>query len=313
MPPSNPAENSAQAPRPFGLVIHGGAGRRDPLLLPRGEDAHRAQLGAALDAGYSLLDDGASAIDAVVAAVRALEDCGLFDAGRGSVFNAEGFCELDAALMDGRTLQAGAVAGIRHVRSPISLARGVMEKSPHVMLIGDGAEAFARDLGCEMVANGYFQSEQRRLQWERAKKRQGGPAAEEAHGTVGCAALDRAGNLAAGTSTGGILNKKWGRVGDSPIIGAGTYADNLTCAVSATGAGEFFIREVVGHDISAQMRYKGSSLDEAVGETLAKVGRRGGLGGVASIDRDGHVVLRFNTPLMYRGFRLSTGARGVDV
>lgn len=310
---------------PFGLAIHGGAGailRRD--FSPQLDASFRASLAQALDAGYAELDRGASALDAVVSAIRVLEDCPLFNAGRGAVMNADGLCELDASIMDGRTRGAGAVAGLRHVQNPITLARDVMEKSPHVMLAGEGAERFAQTLGYSFVPNAYFQTELRRRQLEQAQRLDAGRnifatvddnhlIAEYKFGTVGCVALDRSGHLAAGTSTGGRTNKKFGRVGDSPIIGAGTYADDATCAVSATGHGEFFIRTVVAHDIAAQLAYKNAPLDTATAATLQKVDDLGGAGGVIAIDRFGNVSLRFTTPGMHRGFRLASGESTIEL
>jgi beta-aspartyl-peptidase (threonine type) len=277
----------------------------------------------------AVLSGGGVALDAVVAAIRVLEDSPLFNAGHGAVLNAEGKCELDASIMDGRALAAGAVAGVSRVRNPITLARAVMERSPHVMFAGTGAERFAEQVGgIELVTNEYFQTERRREELRRAQQKEkeqsnrraalGGPSGplfatidendsldvERKYGTVGCVALDKNGNLAAGTSTGGMTNKKFGRVGDSPIIGAGTYAANATCAVSATGHGEFFIRVGVARDIAAQMEYKGAPIAEAAAATIAKVGALGGDGGVIAIDRHGNVALPFNTPGMYRGHRL---------
>jgi L-asparaginase / beta-aspartyl-peptidase len=285
-----------------------------------------------------VLAGGGSALDAVVAAIKPLEDSPLFNAGRGAVLNADGQCELDASIMDGRTLAAGAIAGVTRVKNPIALARAVMEKSPHVMFSGAGAERFAEQIGgIELVPNEYFQTERRREDLRRAQEKEkaernrraalgqrdgpifvtlderDSPDRERKWGTVGCAALDRQGNLAAGTSTGGMTNKKYGRIGDAPIIGAGTYASNATCAISATGHGEYFIRIGVARDIAAQMEYRGSTLEQAAQASLAKVARLGGDGGVVAIDRDGCVALPFNTPGMYRAFRLSTGAASIAI
>jgi beta-aspartyl-peptidase (threonine type) len=300
---------------PFGLALHGGAGaiRREDTS-PEAEQACRAALRQALDAGYAVLGRGGPALDAAIAAVTAMEDCPLFNAGRGAVLNADGICELDAAVMDGRSQAAGAVAGLQHIRNPVTLARAVMEKSPHVMLIGEGAERFARQAGFELVPNAYFQTERRRRELEDARELAKGDAVVgEKFGTVGCAALDRNGNLAAATSTGGLTNKRYGRVGDSPIVGAGTYANNATCALSATGHGEYFIRAVVGHDVSAQMEYNGVPLASAAAAALAKVRSLGGEGGLAAIDARGNVALPFNTAGMYRAFRLSTGKSVVEL
>ncbi|ARA92056.1 beta-aspartyl-peptidase [Rhodothermaceae bacterium RA] len=302
---------------PITLVVHGGAGTiLRENMTPELEAAYRAALAEALRVGYAVLSEGGRSLDAVEATLRVLEDSPLFNAGRGAVFTNDGIVELDASIMDGATRGAGAVAGVRHVRHPITLARRVMEASSHVMLVGDGAEVFAREQGLEMVPNTYFHTERRRQQLEAAQ--QGGSATGALHapavpagdametvhkfGTVGAVALDRQGNLAAGTSTGGMTNKRWGRVGDSPIIGAGTYADNATCAVSATGHGEYFIRGVVAHDIAALMAYGGRSLQEAADHViLEKLGAAGGTGGVIALDREGHVAMPFNTPGMYRG------------
>ena len=313
--------------KPYGLVIHGGAGvivRKD--MTAEQEAQYRAALSQARDAGYAVLEHGGSSLDAVIAVINLLEDSPLFNAGKGAVFNADGLCELDASIMDGRTLAAGAVAGVQHIKNPITLARAVMEKSDHVMLSGAGAEKFAQKQGMELVPNEYFQTEFRRKQLEKAQQLEStkkpsarlAPAeaaveSEFRHGTVGCVALDQAGNLAAGTSTGGMTNKKIGRIGDAPIIGAGTYANNATCAVSATGWGEFFIRVGVARDIAAQMEYKGASLADAAAASLAKVGKLGGDGGVIAIDREGHVTMPFNSPGMYRGYKLSNGAGAIEI
>lgn len=302
----------------YGLVLHGGAGVIDRAAMPPGrEEAYRAKLAEALDAGYAVLDRGGSALECVTTVITLLEDSPLFNAGKGAVFTADGVCELDAAIMDGRTLAAGAVAGLRQVKNPILLARDVMLKSPHVFLIGAGAEDFARSLGHELVPNEYFQTEWRREQLRKAQEREkdghertaaapDDPAARTArYGTVGCVALDRQGNLAAGTSTGGMSNKRFGRVGDVPVIGAGTYASNATCAVSATGWGEFFIRVGVARDIAAQLEYRGTPLAAAAAATLGKVRALGGDGGVIALDAAGNVTMDFNSPGMYRAVRLS--------
>lgn len=312
------ATSVAAAERPYGLVIHGGAGVIERASMsPEREAEYRARLTEALHAGYAVLDRGGSALEAVTAAINLMEDSPLFNAGKGAVFNADGLCELDASIMDGRTQAAGAVAAVHHIKNPINLARDVMLKSPHVMMVGDGAEKFAQSLGYELVPNEYFQTDWRRGQLQKAQAREkeaNGRAASAPDdyftraarwGTVGCVALDRAGNLAAGTSTGGMTNKKFGRVGDAPIIGAGTYANNATCAVSATGWGEFFIRVGVARDIAAQMEYQRTPLREAAAATLAKVGRLGGDGGVIALDAQGNIAMEFNSPGMYRAVRLS--------
>ncbi|MBI2812812.1 MAG: isoaspartyl peptidase/L-asparaginase [Opitutae bacterium] len=309
---------ASAADRPYGLVIHGGAGVIErSALSPKREAEYRAKLAEALNAGYAVLEKGGASLDAVTAAINVMEDSPLFNAGKGAVFNADGICELDASIMDGRTQAAGAVAGVHRIKNPINLARDVMAKSEHVMMVGDGAEIFARSLGYEMVPNEYFQTDWRREQLKKAQEKEKSGKERTAAvpadyftrtlrwGTVGCVALDRAGNLAAGTSTGGMTNKKFGRVGDAPIIGAGTYASNATCAVSATGWGEFFIRVGVARDIAAQMEYRGTPLQAAAAATIAKVGRLGGDGGVIALDAQGNVAMEFNSPGMYRAVRLS--------
>jgi beta-aspartyl-peptidase (threonine type) len=314
---------------PFGLVIHGGAGVIvRPELTSELEAQYRAQLAKTVDTGYAVLASGGSCLDAVVAAIEVMEDSPLFNAGHGAVMNAEGACELDASIMDGRTLDAGAVAGLQHIRNPIVLARDVLERTPHVMLIGGGAEAFAWQLGYEFVPNQYFQTDRRRRQLALARELEHRTAGDtprrpervtfatvddNKYGTVGCAALDREGNLAAGTSTGGMTNKQYGRVGDSPIIGAGTYAKNTTCALSATGHGEFFIRSVFGHNVSALMEYKGLSLRDAATEAIRQMAELGGTGGLVAIDRQGNIAMPFNTPGMYRGSRVAGGTTEVAV
>jgi beta-aspartyl-peptidase (threonine type) len=312
--------------RPIAIAIHGGAGVIDRAqMTPERESSYRAGLSAALDAGYAILEQGGTSLDAVTEAVRLLEDDPQFNAGRGAVLSHDGEAELDASIMDGAGPRAGAIAGIRHVKSPIGLARLVMDKSQHVMLIGEGAETFAREQGLEFVPNTYFRTPyrerelQRALEWER-QQALNADAERTPHrsgtitGTVGAVAIDRAGNLAAATSTGGMTNKRYGRVGDSPIIGAGTYANNETCAISATGSGEFFIRAVVAHDIHALVQYKQLSLEAAAREVVQeKLKRHGGEGGVVAIDRNGHIALEFNSEGMFRGARDSHGRREVAI
>ncbi|MGH8163344.1 MAG: isoaspartyl peptidase/L-asparaginase family protein, partial [Rhodanobacteraceae bacterium] len=283
------------------MVIHGGAGtieRRS--MTAANEEAHRAGLEKALQAGYDVLKRNGSSLDAVEAAIRVLEDNPLFNAGKGAVFTHEGTNELDASIMDGKSLNAGAVAGVKHIRNPILLARAVMDKSPHVMLDGDGAEAFAKQMGMQFVDQKYFYTDERWQALQKVKKGEGSASDKEKHGTVGAVALDDAGNLAAGTSTGGITNKEFGRIGDSPIIGAGTYANNKTCAVSCTGDGEYFIREAVAHDVSAMMDYGGMSVQKAAQAAIDKVGKLGGTGGLIALDREGNFAMPFNTSGMYR-------------
>jgi L-asparaginase / beta-aspartyl-peptidase len=303
--------------RPFRLVIHGGAGviLKENLTTEQ-EQAYRDKLKEALLAGHQILKDGGKSLDAVEAVIKILEDSPLFNAGKGAVFTSAGTVELDAAIMDGATLNAGAVAGLKHIKNPINLARLVMEKSPHVMMIGAGAEKFAEKQGISFVDQKYFFTERRwkQLEKEKAKERKDRLAnkkvasnfsvtqEEQKFGTVGAVALDKAGNLAAGTSTGGTTNKKFGRVGDSPIIGVGTYANNQTCGVSATGQGEYFIRAVVAYDISALMEYKGLSLKEAADKVIMdKLVKLGGSGGVIAMDKQGNIATPFNTSGMYRG------------
>jgi beta-aspartyl-peptidase (threonine type) len=329
-----PAPHASLAPRKtlrWGLVLHGGAGSISPAMLaPERQAAYRATLEAALRAGHRLLAQGGSSLDAVQAAITLLEDSPLFNAGKGAVFTHDGKNELDAAIMDGHTLSAGAVAGLRRVKNPIILARRVMERSPHVMLIGEGAEEFAKAEGVEMVDPGYFFTEERWQQLQRAldaEKSGAHPAAqripdgaseglsagETKFGTVGVVALDQQGHLAAGTSTGGMTNKRFGRVGDSPILGAGTYA-NAGCAVSATGHGEFFIRYTVAHDICARMQYQGTPIEAAATTVVMDVlVKARGEGGVIAMDGEGHMAMVFNTKSMYRGFVGPDGAPSVAV
>jgi beta-aspartyl-peptidase (threonine type) len=265
-----------------------------------------------------VLEKGGTSLDAVVAAVKVLEDSPLFNAGKGAVFNHEGINELDASIMDGATERAGAVAGVRHVKNPIELARLVMDRSPHVMLAGEGAEEFALEQGMQLVPGTYFFTERRWQQLEETQKaeRTASLGKEDIgfFSTVGAVARDKDGNLAAATSTGGMTNKRWGRVGDSPIIGAGTYADNDSCAVSATGSGEYFIRAVVAHEICARVRLAGVSAAKAAHDVIqGKLKEIGGDGGVIVVDRDGALALEFNTEGMFRGTRDSKGRREVAI
>jgi L-asparaginase / beta-aspartyl-peptidase len=300
------------------IAIHGGAGVISRASMSEeNERAYHADLGRALDAGYAVLEKGGTSLDAVVAAVKILEDSPLFNAGKGAVFSHAGVNELDAAIMDGRTQKAGAVAGVRHVRNPIDLARLVMERTPHVLLAGEGAEEFALEQGMELVPGSYFYTERRWKQLEDAQKaeRTASVADDISYfGTVGAVARDRDGNLAAATSTGGMTNKRWGRVGDSPIIGAGTYADNATCAVSATGSGEYFIRAVVAHEICARVRLSGVTAAAAARDVIhGRLKDIGGDGGVIVVDRDGAISLEFNTEGMFRGARDSKGRRDIAI
>jgi len=290
----------------FGIVIHGGAGT---ILKERMNEEqinlYKAKLKEALKAGYTVLENDGSSMDAIVEAIKILEDSPLFNAGKGAVLTNLGTAELDASIMNGLNLEAGAVAGLKHVKNPITLARTVMENSPHVFLIGEGAEEFAKENNIEMTEQSYFITDERKEQLEKIKQRE---AEQNKHGTVGAVALDKNGNLAAGTSTGGMMNKKFGRVGDVPVIGAGTYANNNTCAVSATGHGEYFIRLSVARDISDLMEYKNLPLEEAAKEVIMyKLQNLGGTGGIIAIDRNGNITMPFNTPGMYRGYYLRSG------
>jgi beta-aspartyl-peptidase (threonine type) len=304
------------AERKLAIAIHGGAGviSRDQLGPDQGA-SYLQGLEEALDAGYAVLESGGSSLNAVITAVRLLEDNPLFNAGRGAVLNHEGRAELDASIMWGKDLSAGAVSGVQRIRHPIELARRVMENSPHVMLYGAGAEEFAATQGLEFVDNEWFITPTRRRQLERVLRGATQPRQElSGLGTVGAVAVDAAGNVAAATSTGGMTNKRWNRIGDAPIIGAGTYANNQSCAVSATGHGEYFIRSVVAYDVCALVEYRGLSLAEAADEVVQKKLRaRGGEGGIIAVDPLGNVVLEFNSPGMFRGLRDSSGQRDVAI
>ena len=306
------------APHPVAIVIHGGAGVIERAkMTPAAEASYRAGLAAALDAGYTVLDKGGSSLDAVTAAVRVMEDDPQFNAGRGAVLNHQGDAELDAAIMDGSGPHAGAVAAVHHVKNPIELARLVMEQSPHVLLVGDGAEEFALEHGVVLVPRSYFRTERRERELEEARKAEAArakAAGVSASGTVGAVALDRAGNLAAATSTGGLTNKHLGRVGDSPLIGAGTYANNASCAVSGTGDGEYFIRQVLAYDICALVAYRHLTLQQAVHDVIHdKLQRTGGEGGVIALDPAGDVAMDFNSAGMFRGARDSRGKRVIGM
>jgi len=322
------------------LVIHGGAGTITRAnMTPEKEKAYRAALNTALENGYEVLKKGGTSLQAVQAAIMVMENAPLFNAGKGAVFTNEGKNELDAAVMEGKALKAGAIAGVTTIKNPIQAAIAVMEKSPHVLMVGKGADLFAKEQGIEIVDPSYFYTEARFKALQEAKKEEKieldhsennkkkirdkpktGFLKDEdliftegkKYGTVGCVALDQFGNLAAGTSTGGMTNKRYGRVGDAPIIGAGTYANNATCAVSATGHGEFFIRSVVAYDISALMEYKGLPIKEAADEVvMKKLVERGGEGGVIALDRNGNIAMPFNSEGMYRGYIKSDGSSKV--
>ena len=300
--------NSSSVNPDYVIVIHGGAGNasnRD--LNEEQQEEYKVKLTEALSIGEEILANGGTCVEAIEKTINFLEDCPLFNAGKGAVFTHDGKNEMDASIMQGWDLNAGAVAGVGDIKNPISAAIKVMTNSEHVMMTGKGASEFAKIQGLEIVDSSYFFTEKR---WEslqnilKAKK----------HGTVGCVALDKYGNLAAGTSTGGMTNKKFGRVGDAPIIGAGTYANNKTCAVSATGHGEFFIRYTVAHDISALMEYKNLSLLEASDEVInKKLIEVGGTGGIIAVDKDGNITMTFNTNMMFRAYAKSTGEKFVGI
>ena len=318
-----------QNPR-LGFVIHGGAGViTRGSMSPEKEKAYKAKLEEALLAGYKALQSGKSSLDAVEIAIRMLEDSPLFNAGKGAVFTADGKNELDASIMNGKTLAAGAVAGLHHVKNPITLARAVMEKSPHVMMVGDGAEKFAKEQNVELVDEKYFWTQER---WDalqkillEEKEKAASPKPKglsenfaelpyNKFGTVGAVALDKEGNLAAGTSTGGMTNKKYGRVGDAPIIGAGTYANNDSCAVSATGWGEFFIRLGVARDICALMEYRAVPIQNAADLVIKqKLQKLGGDGGIIGLDKFGNIAISFNSEGMYRAYINSDGKPVVEI
>lgn len=310
--------------QPIALVIHGGAGTILKKNMTAERDAaYRQKLEEALDARYSVLKNGGSSLDAVQVTIIILEDSPLFNAGKGAVFTNAGSNELDASIMDGKTLNAGAVAGVKTIKNPILAARLVMEKTPHVLLGGDGADKFAANNGLEIVSNDYFYTErrwkqiQKRLEKDSAQTNEVHPGgANHKYGTVGCVALDRQGNLAAGTSTGGMTNKRWGRIGDSPIIGAGNYANNETCAVSGTGTGEIFIRSVAAYEVSVLMEYQGLSLEEAsnqvVHNKLVELGGEGS-GGLIAIDAQGNISAPFNTEGMYRAWIDKQGKKEIRI
>lgn len=323
----------------FGIVIHGGAGTiLKENMTDSLEKAYQIKLEEAIRVGHELLKNGGSAMEAVTKTINVLEDSPLFNAGKGAVFTHEETNELDASVMDGSNLNAGAVAGVTRIKNPINLALEVMNNSPHVLLAGKGAETFAQEKGFEMMDPSYFYTENRFQSLQKVKQREmalrpfssaqdSGTLAQELinnfddpfiknskFGTVGCAALDKNGNLAAGTSTGGMTNKRWNRIGDAPIIGAGTYANNATCAVSSTGWGEYFIRAMVAHDISAMMEYKGISLEEAAVDVIQnKVPELGGNGGIVAIDKDGNVSMEFNTAGMYRAHMNAEGVLVIGI
>jgi beta-aspartyl-peptidase (threonine type) len=308
----------------FSIAIHGGAGTiLRAEMSPELEQAYRDGLQAAVDAGYRVLEKGGTALDAVIAATLSLEDNPHFNAGKGSVFTHDGTHEMDASLMYGKDLAAGAVAGVQGVRNPILLAKEVMAQTPHILLSGQGAMAFAKACGARMEPPEYFHTDFRHQQWLSVKDsgisvldHSTGEQLRSANkmGTVGAVALDMHGHLAAATSTGGMTNKQFGRVGDSPVIGAGTWADDHTCAISCTGHGELFLKAVAAYDVHARMMYKGLALEEAMRETvMGKLVEIGGEGGMIGVDRTGRVSMIFNSDGMYRGFRGSAGSAGIHI
>lgn len=314
-------QTAATTSSSFGIVIHGGAGTiLKENMTPETEKAYRKTLAAAIEVGHAILKAGGTSQQAVEKTIHVMENSPLFNAGKGAVLNANGFASLDASFMNGETLDAGAIAGVSHIKNPISAAIGVMDQSPHVMLSGKGADQFAMELGLDTVPNAYFITERRKNALKRVQDREQNKSAfydpfikESKFGTVGCVALDKNGNLAAGTSTGGMTNKKWDRIGDAPIIGAGTYANNASCGVSATGWGEFFIRSVVAHDIAALVEYKGLDIATASKQVIQKVEDLGGDGGVIVLDTKGNVAMEFNTAGMYRAHMDAEGNLSVKI
>lgn len=302
---------SAQTPQ-YAMVIHGGAGVMDQKnMTAEQQQDYILVLNRVLAVGDSVLANGGTSMDAVENAIVIMENSPLFNAGKGAVFTHDGTVELDASVMDGKTLKAGAIAAVRDIKNPIRVARAVMEKSEHVLLNGSGASQFAKEQGFQPVDNSYFYTEKRRKQLEELLKKEREAGVNDKHGTVGCVALDKYGNIAAGTSTGGMTNKRWGRIGDSPIIGAGTYASNQTGGFSGTGHGEYYIRLGFTRDISAMMEYKNLSVQEACRAEIDKLTQLGGTGGVIGLDRNGNVAMEFNTSGMFRGYVKSTGEKQI--
>ncbi len=298
----------------YAIVIHGGAGvMLEDKMSREQQNEYKAKINEALELGEKLLKEGANGVDVVVEVIKVMEDSPLFNAGKGAVFTNDEKVELDASIMDGKTLNAGAVAGVRDIKNPINAAREVMLNSEHVFLSGKGASEFAKKQGLEMVPNKYFYTKPRHESLLKLKKQERERAQKDNMGTVGCAVLDTHGNICAGTSTGGMTNKKYGRIGDSPVIGAGTYANNITCAVSCTGHGEYYIRLGFARDISALMEYKNLSVTEACREEIRKLTELNGTGGVIAIDASGNIAMEFNTSGMFRGFIKSTGEKEIAI
>jgi len=316
---SSKLETSESIEKHFAIVIHGGAGTiKKANMTPKQEKAYREKLQEALNVGYAVLEKGGTSLEAVQKTVNVMEDSPLFNAGKGAVFNSVGKNELDASIMDGKTLNSGAVAGVSHIKNPINAARIVMDSTRHVLLSGKGAEDFAKQHGLTFVDDKYFHTEKRYNQLLKAQEKDKVQLDHTAfntneliddhkYGTVGAVALDKNGNIAAATSTGGMTNKKYGRIGDSPIIGAGTYANNITCGVSCTGTGEYFIRTLAAHEASNLMQYKNLSLQESFKNVIGQIGDLGGDGGMIGLDNEANIAWYFNTEGMYRGYKKSNG------
>ena len=313
--------NIAETPKEqqFALVIHGGAGTiKKENMTPEQEEAYRQKLQEALETGYKILENGGTSLDAVQKTINVMEDSPLFNAGKGAVYNSAGEHEMDASIMDGNTLNCGAVAGVKHIKNPINAARVVMDSTRHVLMAGQGAEDFAKLNSIELVDSHYFDTEKRYEQLLKAQQREKVTLDhtsmntkelidDHKYGTVGAVAIDKHGNIAAATSTGGMTNKKYGRIGDSPIVGAGTYANNKTCGVSATGTGEYFMRTLATHETSDLMLYKDLSLKESLDNVLKQIANLGGDGGLVALDKDSNIAWSFNTEGMYRGYKKSNG------
>lgn len=296
----------------FAIVVHGGAGTiLKENMTDEIEKAYKQKLEEALNIGYSILKQNGTSIEAVEATIKILEDSELFNAGKGSVLSNNEEVEMDASIMTGDNLNAGAVSGIKKIKNPITLARKVMEESEHVFLSGSGAEDFALSKGFKLIDNSNFITNRRLKSLKNIKKRESND--DNKFGTVGCVAIDKNGNITSGTSTGGMTNKKWNRIGDVPIIGAGTYANNNTCGISSTGWGEYFIRNVVAYDISAQIEYNKKSIKNAAKNTLKKVKELGGSGGVIGIDKNLNIIMEFNTEGMYRGYKKDNGDSAIEI
>jgi len=321
LPLQDDSAKDTQNKADYAMVIHGGAGTiLKSKMTPAKEASYKAALNAALDAGEKILKSGGTSIDAVIATIKVMEDSPLFNAGKGAVFTNDGKNEMDASIMRGKDMNAGAVGGLTQVKNPITAAKAVLENSEHVFMVGAGAEAFAKLNSLEFVEEDYFKTEDRWKSLQNALKKEKSVGAVETglsdskFGTVGAVALDKSGNIVAGTSTGGMTNKRYNRIGDVPVIGAGTYANNKTCGVSCTGHGEYFIRYAVAHDVSAMMEYKEVSLAEASDDIInRKLKAAGGGGGLIALDKDGNIAMPFNTSGMYRAYVKDDGSRYVGI